>query len=170
VARTADWSTTGRRKPKAEAPKAPKKSPRPFRQPYCSSDDFYRWLATYYPWLLVPEHDVVFVGEGRPCWGPEREAEPIPPADPDAPATCPTCGDQVEPGSAFVCPACKRSGFDRKLDRQVELAGVPPPQRETPEAPQPYEPADPVPADPLARWWRNFGWARQRPPGSRRQA
>jgi hypothetical protein len=145
--------------------KKPPANPRPFRQPYCSSEDFYRWLETYYPFLLVAEHAAIYLGEGIPLWGPHREAEAW--AEDGA---CLECGGRDLEGSILVCPRCQRSGVDRQLGRQLDLAGYPMPEPPPRLAPTPY--VVPVPTDPVERWWRSFAWTRQgqKPPGARPDA
>lgn len=44
----------------------------------------------------------------------------------ERPDWCPHCHGRIKPGSHLYCPRCYRSGFDRKLWRQIQIVGCPP--------------------------------------------
>lgn len=129
---------------------------------YCSSDDFKRFLYQSHQHLLVPEREIVYLGEGVPLWDPDRE-QPHPGDGP-----CPDAG-AIHPGGRLCCPHCHLSGFESRLFDQRRLSGYPPPERERRPAPKPRpnplpEPAPTKPAsstDPKRRrWWRDLSWSK----------
>jgi hypothetical protein len=140
----------------------------PEPQWYCSSDDFRRMLAQSHPQLLIPEHAIVYLGEGVPTWTPARE-RPHAGAGP-----CPD-HDRIGPGSLLCCAHCHLSGFEHRLSDQLRLSGYPPTERParaaaaaaaaaraTPVAPPPAT------ADPRRlRWWRNLSWSKTAAPPRR---
>lgn len=135
---------------------------------YGSSEDFKRMLRSAYPELVVPESEIVYLGEGIPGWGPGREETPTMSAVDGRRNACPVCrDDKIHRGSLICCPRCHRSGFEGKLHEQRRLAGYPAPARVAPD-PQPAPPLAPNsrPAQPgtrKARHWSNFAWSQDPP-------
>lgn len=68
----------------------------------------------------------------RPCDHDER-GKLIPSNRSELADVCPLCRG-LDIGSRLFCPKCNGSGFDRKADKQREIAGVPAPEREAYEA------------------------------------
>lgn len=111
--------------------------------PFCSSEDFVRQLREEHPELVVPEHDVVYLGLGQPS----SDWDETPPADGDRCA----CGGRIRYGSLLCCPRCHASGFDRPLARQRELAGMPSPEPKPRPIPEPTPLAAFAPPSPPTR-------------------